>query len=61
MFVQLSAARRNGVIQLYICRVPNSIVSFGGDLITVQQNVAIIALDDITFLPHPGTSEHHAQ
>ena len=34
---------------------PNSLVSFCGNLITVENEVAVVALDDMTFLPHPGT------
>lgn len=36
---------------------PNSIISFSGNLIGVHENVAIIAIDDMTFLPHPGITQ----
>ena len=32
----------------------NSITTFFGNLVTMQEDVAIIALDNIIYLPHPG-------
>ena len=34
--------------------VRNSVINFIGNLVTMQDETAIVALDDITYLPHPG-------
>jgi hypothetical protein len=37
----------------------NSVVTFSGDLLTVEETVAIVSLDKITYLPHPGIFHNH--